>query len=408
MTSQLRIGFLTPEYVFDDRKDGGLANYLHKITWALAQRHHRVSVFVLSNRNNLSKDGEIEVIEVKRPNKLQLPQWINYKLERFLPLLEALRAAKRIEKAVWEHHRKSPLDILQTASYSAPGFSLRRNGKIPIVCRISAYTPLLRSAYGRRRQFGEYLTDWLEIRQVLDADASFSPSEFISNHYERMEGFKPPVLRSPVDTRNIELDHSLFQEQFSSFRYFVFVGTLSKTKGVDLLADAIPDFLKAHPEIHFVFIGRDAGIPGYPSSMNYVNLKCKGFEKNIHYLPALAKSRLYPIMSHALAVVIPSRVDNYPNVCIEAHAMNVPVIGTNNSSLEEMIQDEETGFLIQNSNASDLARALGMVAELSPEKRQQIKENIRKQIQSIENEDRIEQLILLYTNTIRKFSPISA
>ena len=247
------------------------------------------------------------------------------------------------------------------------------------------------------------MTDWLEIRQVLDADVSFSPSEFISNTYERLEGFRPAVLRSPIDTRTVSLDDSVFHQNFSEFPYFLFVGTLSRMKGVDVLADAIPEFLMAHPEIHFLFIGRDDGMPGFARALDYVSMKCSHFQSNIHYLKGLSKSQLYPIISHSLAVVIPSRVDNYPNVCVEAHAMNVPVIAANNSSLEEMVRDNETGVLIQNANSSDLTRALLKVAELSEEERDRFKTNIRKQIQSIENEDRIEQLILLYRETIQNF-----
>ena len=403
MKSQLRIAFLTPEYVIGDRRDGGLANYLHKISRELVQRNHDVTVFVLSDRNNDSKDGEIEIVEVKQPHRLHLPRWLHYKLERFLPLAEAFRAARRIEKAVWDHHRKAPFDVIHTTSYSAPGFTLRRNKQIPVVCRISSYTPLWRSAYGRQRKFGDYLTDWLEIRQVLDADVCFSPSEFIANLYERLEGFKPYVLRSPIDSRNVDLDDSLFQQHFSAFPYFLFVGTLSRIKGVDLLAEALQEFYKVHPEIHFLFVGRDDGMPGYSRAMDYVSLKSENFQDNIHYMQAVPKSQLYPIIGHSLAVVIPSRVDNYPNVCLEAHTMGVPVIGTHDSSLEEMIQDDETGLLINQSDSSGLMRALVRIAELPNEERERFKENIKNSIRSMQKEDRMEQLIELYRETIRNF-----
>jgi predicted membrane GTPase involved in stress response len=35
---------------------------------------------------------------------------------------------------------------------------------------------------------------------------------------------------------------------------------------------------------------------------------------------------------------MPSRVDNYPNACLEALSLGVPVIGTYDSSLDEMIE----------------------------------------------------------------------
>ena len=402
MKRPLHIGLLTPEYVTEERKDGGLANYLQKIASEFVRRNHRVTVFLLSDRNQHWKDGEIDIIEVRRAETPKLPAWLRNKLERFLPVITALRSAKRIEKAVWRHHQITPFDVLQTSSYSSPGFALRRNGKIPVVCRISSYFPMVRSAHGTQRGFAEYLTDWLEIRQVLDADASFAPSQFIADAFERLESFRPVVIRTPIDSRNTELDDSVYQKEFSRFPYFLFVGRLSRVKGIDVLAEAIPHFLQKRPDVHFVFIGRDDGLPGFRQAIDSVLTQSNNFQGNIHYIPALSKSKLYPVIRHSLALLSPSRVDNYPNACLEAHSMQVPVIGTENSSLEEMIRENETGFLIKNGDVLELTAAMLKVAGMSDLERSQMKQNIQKYAQSVEAENRIEQLIRLYSEAIEK------
>lgn len=183
----MHIGFLTPEYVMPGRLDGGLANYIRKVGLALTNRGHQVSVLVLSNQNARWQDDRITVYEVKH---VIVPKWLRG--HRFHAVVARILSARRLTSAVWKIHRANPFDILQASSYMAPGYALRRNGRIPLVCRVSSYTPLLRSAYGRQRSIGDYMRDWLEIRQVLDAEASFAPSRFMATTFARLEGYQPP------------------------------------------------------------------------------------------------------------------------------------------------------------------------------------------------------------------------
>jgi len=150
----MHIGFLTPEYVMPGLLDGGLANYIKKTSIGLAQRGNQVTVFVLSERNNHWNDGPVDIIEVKR---IKVPHWLKGK--QYQPFINQIISSQSIKKAVWRKHRSSPFDILQASSYMIPGFSLRHNGKVPMVCRISSYTPLCRAAQGKEHHFGDFMSD---------------------------------------------------------------------------------------------------------------------------------------------------------------------------------------------------------------------------------------------------------
>jgi glycosyltransferase involved in cell wall biosynthesis len=400
---QLSIGFLTPEYVTAQQKDGGLANYLQKIAHELTKRNHRVTIFTLSDRESEWKDGDIQIVEVKSANCPKLPGPIYWRIKSLLPVITQIRSARRIEEAVWRHHKKSQFDILQTSSYRTPGYTLRRNGRIPLVCRISSYTPLWRSAYGRQRSFEEYLTDWLEIKQVLDAENAFSPSDFVADIYEKIEGLRPVIIRTPIESPIESLNESFQRQHFSGLVYYLFIGSLSKIKGIDVLADAIPRVWSDYPDIHFVLVGRDDGMPNWSRAMDYVISKCAGRENQLHYLGLVAKSELYPIIRNAVGVVIPSRVDNYPNVCLEAFSMDTPVIATRCSSLEEMIRHRITGLLVQNGDVEALASAMIQLLNMSDQQKKEIKDNIRKLVEEIVAEQRVEQLIHFYLETIKGY-----
>jgi glycogen synthase len=394
----MRIAYLTPEYVKDGAYDGGLANYLAKTGHQLSLRGHKVTIFVSSDRNFSWMDGDISVIEFKRVSLA--PNKFIGRLNQFLPLLSNLLTCIRFKKKVIQGHRNFHFDLIQVSSYTAPGYALRHNPFFPMVCRVSSYTPQLRSAFGYRRNLDEYLMDWLEIRQTLDADSSFAPSIFLADTYRKLEGFQPKVIRTPLVLESIEEDISLFKENFQKLDYLLYFGTLSQIKGVDLLADIIPNIMDKFPNIYIVFVGRDDGLPGGKKIFDYVLEKCPYHRRKLFYHPPVSKSKLYPIIRHSMGVLMPSRVDNYPNTCLEALSCGVPIIGTNQSSLEEMIIEGQSGFLANNCDSSSIQKAIEKLLNLTDLERSNMREFIFSFVEEIKKEDRVGQLINYYQEVI--------
>jgi glycosyltransferase involved in cell wall biosynthesis len=394
----MHIGFLTPEYVMSDQLDGGLANYVKKTGLGLTQRGHQVTVFVLSGRDKIWQDGPVEINEIK---PLKIPRWLKGK--QYQPFFNQILGSQAIKKTVWKKHRSSPFDILQASSYLTPGFSLRNNGRVPLVCRISSYSPLCRAAQGKEHRFGDYLCDWLEQHQIVDADSAFSPSLFISKALTRLENISIPVIRTPLDILDGEWDPEYYQNFLSGKKYILYFGTLNRMKGIDLLADVLPQVLNQYKDINFEFVGRDNSKVNGMSYFEYIQSKCVGQENQLHYYHSLPKDQLYPIIANAYGIVIPSRVDNYPNVCLEALSLDVPVVATDESSLEEMITDGETGFLAQNANHESIRQAICHLLDMSEADLGKMRANIHAYIEKIKAEDRIAELIQFYEETIQKF-----
>ena len=76
-------------------------------------------------------------------------------------------------------------------------------------------------------------------------------------------------------------------------------------------------------------------------------------------------------------ILIPSRIDNYPNTCLEAQALGKIVVGTRDSSLDEMVEDGVTGFLAEPGDSESLASAILRGLALSAEERKQMAERIQ-------------------------------
>jgi glycosyltransferase involved in cell wall biosynthesis len=262
----------------------------------------------------------------------------------------------------------------------------------------------LRAANGLRRNLAEHLCDWLETRQVLEADASFAPSEFMTNTFARLEGHKPLTIRTVSTLESFSLDSSFFDQYLRDKKYLLYFGTLNRIKGVDLLSPVIGAILDRHPAIEFVFIGRDHGLGNGKGAFEVLRNANKPHAKRLSYHAALSKPLLYPAIANALGVLMPSRVDNYPNACLEAQALGTPVVGTYDSSLEEMIVEGETGFLARNCDPGSFREAVERLLALPDAERCRMRQSILVMTAGRAKEDRVGQHLELYQRVIKEFS----
>jgi glycosyltransferase involved in cell wall biosynthesis len=397
----MHIGFLSPEHVTPDRPEGGLANYLRKISRPLAGSGHKVTLLALGDRNEDRTEHGVEIRVVQRP---RAPLWPRLcpsgAVRSAAPALAIRRAARRLAQAVWTVHREQPFDVLQTSSYQAPGWALRHNGAVPVVCRVSSYTPLSRVANGRTRSLADHLTDYLEARQVLDAEGAFAPSELMASVYRRFEGADVAVVRTPVVLPRSDGDDRYYRERIAGGPYLLYFGTLSRLKGVDLIAEMAPRLLAQEPDVRLVFVGRDDGLPDGRPAFDAVRSRCGDLAARVSHHPPLPGDPLRPIIAHAVGVLMPSRIDNYPNACLEALAEGTPVIGTTESSIDEIITDGETGFLAKNGSADDLLKATVRLLRLPAEQRRRLRARVRDCASRLAALDPVADLVALYERVI--------
>lgn len=400
----MHIAFVTPEYPLNNSEVGGLGTYTRKTALELYKRGHKVSVFLESNRDKVSSDNGVTIYEVKCPS---LYYGLNSKsiLRQLTRVMYVLYSAFKIKLKVLQIHKRYKIDIVQSPNYLAPGYFLKKNSKVPIVSRVSSYAPLYHSAYGLPRTFGDYLIDYLELQQVVTADASFSPSHFMQKVYSRYENCNLDFIPTPVEINKYVKNNTTVSKAISSKislnQYLLYFGSLSRIKGVDLMSDIINIIAPKYPNLNFIFAGKDYGLPNNEPVARYVLRNCPSYRKRILFLPYQKHSVLYPLIKHSIGVVIPSRVDNYPNTCLEAQSLGIPVIGTTDSSLDELIINNKTGFIAENSSSIDIAKKIEKLLKLSKKERLEMKKNIGKNMLAIQNEDRIKLLINYYEKVIK-------
>src|SRR5687767_15156805 len=119
-SAKLRIAFATPEYVTENHFDGGLANYVNRVSQSLAQRGHDVHVVTLSLKNQ--EAFACEGVMVHRVMLKRGWQRLNRLTRYSLPTtLHWLNFSAQVYRKLKELHRRHAFHLIQYPNYSSCG-----------------------------------------------------------------------------------------------------------------------------------------------------------------------------------------------------------------------------------------------------------------------------------------------
>lgn len=138
-------------------------------------------------------------------------------------------------------------------------------------------------------------------------------------------------------------------------RRIILFGAVDPTirrKGGDLLLEALENM--PHPEKYALAIfGRNEGEQVAGIDTVYVG-RIWDPEKMV---------RLY---NAADVMCVPSRQDNLPNTCVEAHACGLPIVAFNIGGIPDIVDHERTGYLAKPFDPEDFAQGLEWVLSEPP------------------------------------------
>ena len=202
------------------------------------------------------------------------------------------------------------------------------------------------------------------LKTYKKVDLFICPSTFLEN--------KLLSAKSYYKGKTLTIHNFINKAQFSSMDYkeedyIVFVGRLSKEKGIENIARAA----KLLPEYKFIIAGSG---PDEDILKGIPNLKLAGF---------LSGSELTTLMGNAKLLLLPSVCyENCPLSILEAHAMGVPVVTMNYGGMAELVNDGVTGALVKTATGEGIAEALKEVME-NEDYYNSLKENCKREKDNI-------------------------
>ena len=349
------VAFLTPEFVTDYRTGGGLGAQVYRFAKGLLDAGHRPEVFVLHRHESDSTD--CDGFPVHRVHLVE-----SESLWRLMPLLRQIRkviphtyarwvGAQALARAMERRGQADPFDLVVSADFRAVGLSVKKRPgrRHAIWCCWDAY--LWGHTDAKRETLDFRWGCRLERRAIRKADLALAPSEFLRDycwqHYRlAMHIVRPPMyaMERPADVLPGNIPA----------RYLIHYGLLGARKGTDVIAQALPLAWREEPELTMVWAGKelDCGL------LETSRAAWGGQSDRVLYLGAVERGLLYSLVARSLASVLPSRVDNLPNTVIESLELNVPVIGSQGASIDEVIEDGVNGRLVPIGDAQALAQAM--------------------------------------------------
>lgn len=169
---------------------------------------------------------------------------------------------------------------------------------------------------------------------------------------------KPLTILGHGNIKGIDLDYfnpnleelGYIKENKSSQPFtFCFVGRLVREKGINELVSAFKKLNNTYPDTQLILVGnKEQEIdPIKPETLNEIEsnpaIKAVGPQKDIR-----------PFLMSADLFVFPSYREGFPNVVIEAGAMNLPSIVSDINGCNEIIIPNENGVIIPSKNEDAL------------------------------------------------------
>ncbi len=113
-------------------------------------------------------------------------------------------------------------------------------------------------------------------------------------------------------------------------KYVGFVGNLKPVKGADRLPEIFREIARQYGPVRFIVIGDGKLRP-------MVEQKCRDYQLAVQFTGAIAAEAMPTWMSALDVVILPSRNEGFPNVCLEAQACGCPVVGSSAGGIPEAI-----------------------------------------------------------------------
>lgn len=129
------------------------------------------------------------------------------------------------------------------------------------------------------------------------------------------------------------------------------VGRMVWQKGFESFIKAIPEVVQAVPDAKFVFVG-DGPIK------DPLIVKSEQLNVRDRILFAGFRSDIKEVLSAVDLLVVPSLLEGFPMVTLEAMAMAKPVVATSIDGITEQITDDENGLLVPPKDHRTLAAAI--------------------------------------------------
>src|ERR1700685_4051303 len=316
------------------------------------------------------------------------------------------------------------IDVVHTHTWyvSMAGYLAKKLYNVPFVLTTHSLEPL-RAWKAEQLGSGYAMSSWMERTAILDADAIIAVSQGtkadIQAAYPNVDPHRIHVIYNGIDLA--EYQKTAETKALTDYGvdpavpYVLFVGRITRQKGVTHLVDAIRSM---PPETQVVLC---AGAPDTPEIAAELRTKVEDARRNhpriVWIEKMVTRQETIQLYSHARVFCCPSVYEPFGIINLEAMACRAPVVASATGGIKEVVVDGETGYLVpfdqdpvtrSPNDPEEFARdlATGILNLLQdPEKCRRFGDAGRKRVEEIFSWSAIaKQTIRLYEEVIQQWS----
>lgn len=176
------------------------------------------------------------------------------------------------------------------------------------------------------------------------------------------------------------------------------VGRFDWQKGYDYGIHALKILRSRGIDARYVIVAGDE----WPENLNYIIQDCR-MNNHVVLEKSVSHTEVVKLIKSHSVLLLPSLVEGIANVVLEAMAAGVPVVSTAAGGMNEVIKDNQTGWLVPIADANAMADALEKYAQVSVEELQVIRRNAFDQVwNSNRKESQVNKFIAFYTRVLKE------
>ena len=223
-----------------------------------------------------------------------------------------------------------------------------RDGHVCEDCmgRFFPWPGVLHACYRRSRPASGVVAAMLSFHRLLGTWGKMVDTYIVLTNHAKEKFIQGGLPKEKVVVRPNFVDPDPGGSEGEAKPYALFVGRLSREKGVQILLTAW-GLVRGIP---LVMIGDgplSSELKGLVKSLELSNVKLMGRQPHPQVLTALKRARF---------LVVPSDCyEAFPLAVVEAFATGVPVVASCLGAMAEIVYDRRTGLLFEPGNAEDLA-----------------------------------------------------
>lgn len=388
----MKICLVHEEYP-DETNFGGIATYQKKLAESLVSLGYEVTV--LSRGLECDKEyieNGVKVIRlfVKETEDIY-NNYIDYRT--------------RISNKLIELQENNEIDLIEVPDWGAETVLFEKYRKIPLIVRL--HTPLAIWAKANKSTLDPNIHDQMlkwEKKMIESADKVTSCTNILKDLVIKEMKIKRDDIEVIPNPANLKEFYSKNNKKEKN-KTILYCGSIEQRKGVIVLAHAIPKIIDELGNVKIIFVGKDTTRNDKDiSTISYIkSIIPEQYHKNIEFKGQILNNELNNIYNSACIGVYPSLFDNFPYVVLESMACGLPFVGSINSGMKEML-DNNIKYLYDAINSDELAEKVINLYKNKKEQKDISKYLVQRINSTYDSSIIIDKFVKLYTNTINVYN----